>query len=398
MFQKENLKGASIDIDFCGLHLQSPFILTSGPLCYGAEGLIRGHRAGCGAVVTKTIRLEAAVNPARHMGAVTSDSLINCEKWSDYDRLRWYEEEIPRAAAAGAVVIGSVGHTLKEAQAIVRDVELAGAKMIELVSYTEETLLPMLDYTKAHVDIPVICKLSGNWPDTVATAQRCLEHGADGLCAIDSIGPTLKIDIRHARPALMSGDGYGWMTGAAMRPIAMRINAEIARNNPGLRNLYASGGCMKPEDAVEYLMAGAMGVGVCTAAILHGVEYVEKLCMGLSELLAELGYGSVQEAYRAALPNFPQKETVCALDFRFSPFREDGGKRCVSCRKCERVCCYGARKLEFPEMRVDMDKCRSCGLCVDVCPTGALTADNAPQTERDLQREQQSAEFYEKIK
>ena len=46
MFQKENLKGASIDIDFCGLHLQSPFILTSGPLCYGAEGLIRGHRAG----------------------------------------------------------------------------------------------------------------------------------------------------------------------------------------------------------------------------------------------------------------------------------------------------------------------------------------------------------------
>ena len=48
MFQKENLKGASIDIDFCGLHLQSPFILTSGPLCYGAEGLIRGHRAGCG--------------------------------------------------------------------------------------------------------------------------------------------------------------------------------------------------------------------------------------------------------------------------------------------------------------------------------------------------------------
>ena len=155
---------------------------------------------------------------------------------------------------------------------------------------------------------------------------------------------------------------------------------------------------MRPVDAVEYLMAGAMGVGVCTAAILHGVEYVEKLCMGLSELLAELGYGSVQEAYRAALPNFPQKETVCALDFRFSPFREDGGKRCVSCRKCERVCCYGARKLEFPEMRVDMDKCRSCGLCVDVCPTGALTADNAPQTERDLQREQQSAEFYEKIK
>ena len=56
------------------------------------------------------------------------------------------------------------------------------------------------DYTKEHVDIPVICKLSGNWPDTVGTARKCLEHGANGICAIDSIGPTLKIDIEKQRP------------------------------------------------------------------------------------------------------------------------------------------------------------------------------------------------------
>ena len=80
--------------------------------------------------------------------AVNQDSLINCEKWADSDRLNWYENEIPKTVAAGAVVIGSVGHTLKEAQAIVKDVERAGAHMIELVSYTEDTLLPMLDYTK----------------------------------------------------------------------------------------------------------------------------------------------------------------------------------------------------------------------------------------------------------
>ena len=397
MFQKENLTGASIDINYCGCHLQSPFILTSGPLCYGAEGLIRGHGAGCGAVVPNALRLAAAVRPAQRMGTVGGDSLINCEKWSDYDRLRWYEQEIPQAVAAGAVVIGSVGHTLQEARAIVADVEAAGAKMIELVSYTEDTLLPMLDYTKSHVSIPVICKLSGNWPDPVATAKKCLEHGADGLCAIDSIGPVLKIDIRNARPELMSADGFGWLTGAAMRPISLRINAEIARNHPEFQNLYGSGGCMKPEDAVEYLMAGAMGVGVCTAAILNGVKFVEKLCGGLSRLLAELGYRSVQEAYRAALPNFPSKETVCELDFSFTPFREDGSKNCVSCHRCERACCYGARVLEFPEMRLDRERCRSCGLCADVCPTGALRSFPAPQTTEDLERERKSAAFYESI-
>ena len=192
MFDKEKLEGADIGIDFCGYHLQSPYILSSGPLTYGSEGMIRGYKAGCGAVVTKTIRKEAAINPVHHMGTVNQDSLINCEKWADSDRQQWYDKEIPEAVKAGVIVIASVGHTLGEAKEIVEEVEKAGAHMIELVSYTEDTLIPMLDYTKAHVKIPVICKLSGNWPDPVGTAKLCLEHGADGLCAIDSIGPGRK--------------------------------------------------------------------------------------------------------------------------------------------------------------------------------------------------------------
>lgn len=397
MYQKEKLTGADIRINYCGYQLQSPYILTSGPLCYGAEGMIKGHKAGCGAVVTKTIRLEAAVNPVHHMGTMNQDSLINCEKWADSDRLRWYEKEIPETVAAGAVVIASVGHTPREAKAIVEDVARAGAHMIELVSYTEDTLIPMLDYTKEHVDIPVICKLSANWPDPVKTARLCLAHGADGICAIDSIGPTLKIDIRKARPELMSANGYGWITGGAIKPISLRINSEIARGNPGLQNLYASGGCMKAEDAIEFLMAGAMGVGVCTAGILRGVEYVEKMCYDLSRVLKELGYSSVQEACGVALANFPKKEYVSRLDFRFQPYKEDGSKKCISCRKCETVCCYDARTLDFPDMKVEEEKCRNCGLCIDVCPTGALSGRRLPQTERDLTMEKKSREFEEKI-
>lgn len=369
---KKQEQGADISIDFCGYHLQSPFILSSGPLCYGAEGMIKGHQAGAGAVVTKTIRLEPAVNQPHHMAILGKDSLVNCEKWADTDRLRWYESEIPRAVKAGAIVIASVGHTPEEAKAIVEDAARAGAHMIELVSYTEDTLVPMLDYTKEHVDIPVICKLSGNWPDTVEAAGRCLEHGADGICAIDSIGPVLKIDIRKAAPALMSADGFGWMTGAAMKPIAMGYNYRIASRYPELKNLYGSGGVMNAEDAIEYMMAGAMGVGVCTAGILHGIGYVEKLCSDLSLKLKELGYTSVSQVNRAAHPNFPQKEPMAALDFSFSP------EKCIRCKKCEQVCCYGARSLDFPHMEVDGKQCRDCGLCADVCPTGALKADVHP--------------------
>ena len=70
----------------------------------------------------------------------------------------------------------------------------------------------------------------------------------------------------------------------------------------------------------------------------------------------------------------------------------------MSCKKCETVCCYDARKLTFPEMTVDMDKCRCCGLCLDVCPAGALAAELAPQTEKDLALAQKSRDFYELVK
>lgn len=393
MFDKNNCKGADIGIKFCGYDLQSPYILSSGPLCYGAEGMIKGYRAGCGAVVTKTLRLAAAINPVHHMGTINEDSLINCEKWADIDRRQWYEKEIPETVAVGAIVIGSVGHTLAEAKAIVEDVERAGAHMIELVSYTEETLLPMLEYTLAHVKIPVICKLSGNWPDPISAGTKCLKMGASGLCAIDSIGPTLKINIEKARPEMMSSDGFGWMTGAAMRPISMRINAELAQANPNLKNLYASGGIMKADHAIEYMMAGALGAGVCTVGILKGVEYIEKMCYDLSLRLEELGYQSVEEVHRAALHRFRKKEYVSKLDFRFVPYKPDESKNCINCRKCVTVCCYDARALSFPAMEVDTDKCRCCGLCLDVCPTGALSADLSQQTEEDLEMERKSRDF-----
>lgn len=375
MFDANLCKGVDIGITYCGHKLQSPFILSSGPLSYGAEGMIKAHRAGCGAVVTKTIRLSPAVNPAHHIGAVGRDSMINCEKWADFDRAQWCEKEIPDAVKAGVIVIASVGHTEEEAAEIVRDAERAGAHMIELVSYEEKTMLPMLDYAKKNVSIPVICKLSGNWPSASDSARKCLEHGADGICAVDSIGPVLKIDIKHARPQMMSADGYGWMTGGAMRPISMRINSEIARNHPGFTNLYSSGGCMEEDDAIEFMMAGATGVGVCTVGILKGIGHIETMCYKLSERILQLGYRSIEELRGAALANFPKQEALTALDFGFTAYDEKGKKLCVSCGKCENVCSYGARKLKFPDMTVDMDKCRSCGLCLDLCPTGALTAE-----------------------
>lgn len=366
-------KDIDLSIDYCGYRLRTPFILSSGPISYSAEGLIRAHKSGFGACVTKTLRLKAAVNPVRHMGTINKDSLINCEKWSDLDCQNWYEKEIPKAVDAGVTVIASVGHTLEEVKAIVQDVERAGAHMIELVSYAADEVIPMLEYTKAHTSIPVICKLSGNWNNIVGIADQCIERGADGICAIDSIGPVLKIDIHKAAPDMGGAGGSGWLSGGAIRPISLQYIYDIAKKHTNYHNLYSSGGCMNAEDAVEFLMAGAKGVGVCTACILNGVEYIGKMRAELSDLIYKLGYNSIDEVYKAAIQNGPLLEETGALKFIFQPFKDDGTKKCISCRRCEKVCCYEARKLIIPAMHVDMDRCRSCGLCASVCPTGALS-------------------------
>jgi len=315
--KNKKLNKADISTELCGVKLQSPFILSSGPLSYAAEGLIRAHEAGAGAVVTKTIRLKAAANSVSHISKINKDSLINCEKWADSEAALWFKREIPMTKKAGAVVIASVGHTLPEAEALAKDCEKAGADFIELVSYTEDTILPMLKATKERVSIPVICKMSGNWPDPVGAAKKCLEAGADAISAIDSIGPTLKINIKEARPEMFSANGYGWLSGGAIRPIALRIASEISRN--GCNNLIGIGGVTCAEDAIEYLMIGANAIGVCSIAILRGIEEFTKLCKNTSVLLAELGYSSIYAVKGVALPNFPKEEIFGKLEFNYDP-------------------------------------------------------------------------------
>lgn len=391
-----------LETTYCGLKLRSPFIFTSGPLTYGLDGMLRAHEAGAGAVVTKTLRLERAVNPVSHMSAVDRSALINCEKWADMDADEWFKRDIPEAVKAGVTVIASVGHTPPEAEALVEKCEKAGAHAIELVSYTEETLLPMLKISLSKVKIPVICKISANWPDPAGTARRCIELGAAGVCCIDSIGPTLKIDIKKRAPVMGSDDGYGWLTGAPIKPISLRICADTVRGgkidgkDP---QVYSSGGVMKAEDAVEFLMVGCQGVGICTVCILNGVDYCKKLNAGLEKLLDELGFATLKDCIGSALPNFPTKaleptkgeqvageESNAKYAFEFKP------AACTKCKRCVTVCCYNARVLDNSGMKCDRDLCRNCGVCLSVCPTGALVgtmvsrfADASESARRDPQ-------------
>jgi len=344
--------------------LKSPFVLSSGPLSHDGRALVAAAEAGAGAVVTKTISRVKADNPMPHMARAAQNTLINCEEWSDLEAPDWIDREIAVARDGGAVVIASVGLSPDDVKELAGRAADAGAHFVEVVSYTEEAMVPMVREARRRVEVPLLAKVSPNWPTVVKTAVECVKAGADGITATDSFGPVLRIDVATAKPLMGGPFGYGWLSGAAIKPIVLRIVSEIARavDVP----IVGTGGVVRGEDALEMLMAGATAVGVCSTPILRGLKCFGRLNREVSGLLDKYGYDSAAVATGAALPNLIDRKRKETLTFEFF------ADKCTDCRLCVDLCPYGARRLEDKEMSLDQERCRYCGLCASVCPTGAL--------------------------
>lgn len=358
---------AELKTMLCGKMLETPFVLGSGPCGWNADALAACAKAGCGAVVTKSITIKGAVNTTRHMVSSGGISLLNNEGGSDMPLSRWRDYEIKHAKDLGVKVLiasvygyGGVDETLTVAGAA----EEAGADMLELVSgYTEAgDLINLLRAVKSTVKIPVIVKVNGNWRNTDEIAAACEAAGADGITAIDSIGPTFRVNIATGRP-LIGGSGYGYMTGAPILPISLRYVHDIAAKTK--KDLIGLGGVTTPESAMEMLMAGATACGVCTAAIVKGADIFRELTDGLEKLMDCYGYPDIPSLSGVSLrrENLPEKSTA---DFAFDK------DKCIRCGRCVTACAYRARRFDKDEMVVDSDACRVCGLCFGICPKKAI--------------------------
>ena len=198
---------------------------------------------------------------------------------------------------------------------------------------------------------------------TETIARACDEAGADAITAIDSIGPTYRVDITTGRP-LIGGHGYGYMTGAPILPIALRYVHDIAAKTN--KDLIGLGGVTNAEAAMEMLMAGATAVGVCTAAIVNGPGVFTQLTENLSKLMDKYGYPDIPSVSGLTLRNGTLEEKSPA-DFVFE------ADKCVHCNRCITACAYRARSFdEQGNMHVDANQCRVCGLCFGMCNKKAI--------------------------
>ncbi|MCX6099870.1 MAG: 4Fe-4S binding protein [Candidatus Bipolaricaulota bacterium] len=339
-------------VDLAGLTLVNPLVLASGPLSWNGDAIVRAHRAGAAAIVTKTIRRAAARSPRPHIAA-TPHGVLNTERWSDLESRQWIDREIPRAKDGGATVVASLGLAVDDVVALAEQLERAGADALEVVSYDEAVLPSMVCAAVERVRIPVLAKLGVNGCDLAGTARRCAESGARGITAIDSVGPTLRVDLARRRPVL--GADSAWWSGPAILPIALHA-VHVVRGAVAVP-IVGTGGVADADAAIEMLFAGASAVGLCSAPLVEGLGVFSRMRERMAQRLDELGIASAHDAIGAM-----ERETAAG----FAMVLDDAA--CTHCGACVRVCPYAARQGPGAVEAA----CRGCGLCVSICPAGAL--------------------------
>ena len=358
---------ADLTVEMLGMTFKNPVLPAAGPPVWNGEALRRCAEGGAGALVSKTISDVAAEVPHPNMAEVRG-GFLNTELWSEFPPEQWIEKEFAIAKATGLPLIISMGYTAEQIAKIAPRVK-PFADAIELSThYLGDDPRPMMeaiDAAKSATGLPVFTKLSP-MRDMKQAALAAKEAGADGIAAINSFGPTLAIDIETGHPWMGSEEGYGWVSGPALKPLAVRCVYDVARavDLP----ILGVGGISRGTDVIEMVMAGAWAVQICTAAILRGPTVFGKIADEVNAWLDSHGYTNLNEIRGLAIERMKER-TVHADAI---PPKLDI-EPCTGCRLCEISCVYDAIKVVDKKAVLDEERCWGCGLCVTRCKPRALT-------------------------
>lgn len=138
-------------------------------------------------------------------------------------------------------------------------------------------------------DKTLIVKLSPNVTDITEIARAVEGAGADSVSLINTL-LGMAIDAEKRRPILSTVTGG--MSGAAVKPIALRMVWQVAKavNIP----VIGLGGIMNWKDAVEFMLAGASAIQIGTANFIDPAVTV-KVAEGINDYLDRHGFSSVRD-------------------------------------------------------------------------------------------------------
>ena len=406
---------ANLASNFVGIRSPNPFWLASAPPTDKEYNVVRAFKAGWGGVVWKTLGAEGQpvvnVNGPRYGAIWGADrrllGLNNIELITDRP-LQTNLDEIKRVKRAwpdrAMVVSLMVPCDEQSWKAILARVEETGCDGVELNfgcphgmsergmgsagGQVPEYIEMVTRWCKMHTRMPVIVKLTPNITDVRKPAEAARRGGADAVSLINTINSITSVNLDSFSPEpMIDGKGaHGGYCGPAVKPIALNMVAEIARN-PETRGLPISGigGVTTWRDAAEFMALGAGNVQVCTAAMTYGFRIVQEMISGLSQYLDERQMDLAHLVGRA-VPNVTDWNQ---LNLNYVAKARIDQDACIKCGRCYAACedtSHQAISMSPARVFEVIDaECVACNLCVNVCPVDdCITMEELPKGAIDL--------------
>ena len=390
---------ADLRSEFVGIKSPNPFWLASAPPTDKEYNVVRAFKAGWGGVVWKTLGEDPPIvnvaGPrygAIHSGDRRLIGLNNIELITDralqvnLEEIKRVKRDWPDRALVVSLMVPCEQHNW---EAILHAVEETEADGVELnfgcphgmsergmgaaVGQVPEYIEMVVRWCKATTRMPVIVKLTPNITDIRYPARAAKKGGGDAVSLINTINSITNVDLDSFSPVpSIDGKGsHGGYCGPAVKPIALSMVSEIARD-PECKGLPISGigGITTWRDAAEFLALGATNVQVCTAVMTYGFKIVSEMISGLSGYLDEKEM-SLSDLTGRAVPNLSDWQY---LNLNYVTKARIDQDLCIKCGRCHIVCedtshqAITATKNGERYFEVLDAECVGCNLCVNVCP------------------------------
>ncbi len=329
---------ANLNVTVNGLKLPNPFVIGSGPPGTNANVIGKAFDEGWGAVIAKTISLDASkvINVAPRYGRLRADKSDEIFGWENIELISdrpfnvWIDEfkKLKDKYPQGILIASIMEEYRKDAWIeIVERCQETGVDAFELnmscphglperkmgaaMGEDPAILQEVCGWVMSAAKIPVWAKMTPNVTHIEDPSRASLKAGCNGISAINTIRSVIGVNLDTLRPE-PAVEGYttpGGYSCKAVRPIALRMCMEVAqvirKEYPGAgRTLSGIGGIETGEDAAQFILLGADTVQVCTGVMKFGYAMVKPMCEQLAAFMDKHHFSTVDAFRGHSLPYF----------------------------------------------------------------------------------------------